>query len=159
MNESNVRRKLADEWGRWAHVCPIENEVGTGIPDLNIGYLGLDFWVEIKYREELPKKIGTPVIRGMLRPQQRVWITHRLKTGAKNIFLFVRVGPELFLNPIYSKEYLDELEGISSQQLYNDAIWYWTIRQKPDWKGALDNMKDYCNNIIAVLSREKLVQA
>lgn len=142
MKESDVRKKLADEWRKHgAHVCPIENEVGTGIPDLNVAYRGVEFWTELKFKENCPVRKNTPAIRGMLRPDQRVWMKKRVQTGAKNVFLFIRIDNELFLTPVRTEVEVDDFETISVDELYERSIWYGIVRQCPNYHQALETMR------------------
>lgn len=148
MHESDVRKKIVDEWSKFAHVSAIENTAGTGMPDVNVSYQGDDFWIEIKYREELPKRDRTPILKGTLRPSQIVWITLRLQSQARNIFFFARVGNELFLYHIKNEEDLKRIETMTGDDFYSMSIWYGVVRQYPDWEGALKLMRDYSKNLI-----------
>lgn len=140
MKESDVRRMLISKWEEFADCTPIENSAGSGIPDLNVSFCHFDFWVEIKYKEELPKRNTTPVVKGLLRPSQKVWMERRLDMGARNIFFFVRIGDEFFLYHVQNKEMMEALEVINGEELYQRSIWYTVVRSKDNWKDALSKM-------------------
>lgn len=146
MRESSVRHMLKERWGKIAHVCPIENSAGTGLSDMNICYKGIDIWMELKLRQECPKKHDTPILKGYMRPQQKIWIMQRLEFEAKNIFLFARIEDEFFLYHISSMDALSAIENMSIDNLYNHSCWYGTLRMSNDeWeeclKVAISNIK------------------
>ena len=144
MNEGNVRQMLREKLGKDCHFCPIENSAGTGIPDVNICYRGCDFWIEIKYREEAPKRKDTVALKGYLRPQQKVWMTLRLDNEAKNIFLFVRIESEFFLYHIKDKTSLEALETMTVGELYEKAVWYGITHStsQDEWRDCLSVMEN-----------------
>lgn len=126
MKESNVRHTIKNKLGKIADVCAIENSAGTGMPDVNISFNSLDYWIELKYREESPKRDTTAALKGFVRPQQKIWIKHRLSKGAGNIYLFARIDNEYFCYHIYDEERLSYLETMTTVELYNESCWYGT---------------------------------
>lgn len=140
MKEANVRHMLIEKFEKQADCCAIENEAGSGIPDLNVCYKGKDFWIEIKYREELPKRISTPALGKALRPSQRIWFKRRIAKEATNLFLFIRIDDELFLVHVFNEEILEAVEEANIHTLQSMTCWHGFVRHKPDWEKALATM-------------------
>jgi hypothetical protein len=141
MKESNVRKMLIDKLSDIASIDSIENTAGTGMPDNNISYLGRDYWVELKYRPEPPKRDKTPILKGFLRASQIVWITNRIEKGSRNIFLFARIEDEFFLYHIKNVEALKDIETLSIDEFYDRCIWYGSVRKVKDWEDFLKAMR------------------
>ena len=143
MKESSVRQTIKEKLSDVAHVCPIENSVGTGIPDVNISYSSFDYWMELKYREDSPKRSHTPVLKGYLRPQQKVWMKHRLLKGSKNIYVFVRIEDEYYCYYVKDVQSLEDLESLSLDELYTRCCWYGKPREskQEDWVDMLKIME------------------
>jgi len=59
-------------------VSRVENTADNGMPDIN-GTCGIDYWIELKVCDNKGKK--RPVEK-LLRPDQIVWHTRRIKQGA-----------------------------------------------------------------------------
>lgn len=53
------------------HAQRIETSTGSGIPDINVCYCGIELWIETK--------VATPTCRVLLRPFQWAWINRRVK--------------------------------------------------------------------------------
>lgn len=142
MKESNVRSMLKEKWSPFADVCPIENSVGAGIPDVNVAYGGNDLWVEIKYRADSPKRDKAPVMKGFLRPQQKIWMRKRLDKGSRNVFLFARIEDEFFCYHISDLDSLAAIETLSLDELYIASCWYGKTRStlESDWEACLKTM-------------------
>lgn len=76
MTEKELWAKLRSAMGSEAHLTRIENAVSFGTPDVNMGWFGRDYWLELK------------VIRNgyaTIKPTQVAWIMRRLST-VKNIY-------------------------------------------------------------------------
>ena len=144
MKESSVRTTIKTKLSEWADVSPIENSAGTGMPDVNVSFNGKDYWLELKYREEAPKRTATAVLKGYLRPQQKVWMKKRLSKGSRNIYLFARVEDEYFLIHIDKEEVIENLDSWSLDQLYTHSGWYGKPRQSKDsdWLDMLKIMEN-----------------
>ena len=113
------------------------------MPDSNVSYNGLDYWLELKYREDSPKRSQTAILKGYLRPQQRIWMRQRLLKGAKNIYVFARVEDEYYCYYVKDLQSLEDLESLSLDQLYTHSCWYGKPREsgKEDWVDMLKIME------------------
>jgi hypothetical protein len=81
---ASVRANLPDDR---TQLCRIENEVGTGISDVNACRDGQERWIELK------------LVKGdriYFRCSQRSWITRRTQVGGK-VFVLARDGDVLLL--------------------------------------------------------------
>lgn len=76
--------------GHTVHLCRIENEAGSGNPDVEGCINGDQLWIELK-SEERPKRASTP-IRPKLRPSQDIWHTERFRAGCRVHWVLLRVG-------------------------------------------------------------------
>jgi hypothetical protein len=65
-----------------AHVQRIETSTGSGVPDMNICWYGIEFWAE--------SKVETPGGNILLRPFQWAWMKKRQNAGGKVILLAER---------------------------------------------------------------------
>lgn len=65
-----------------AHVQRIETTTGSGVPDLNVCWYGIEFWAE--------SKVETPGGNILLRPFQWAWMKKRQNAGGKVILLAER---------------------------------------------------------------------
>jgi hypothetical protein len=70
----------------------IENPVHPGTPDLNY----VEGFVELKIVEKWPERATTILRLPHFTPQQRVWLTRRVRAGGR-AFLLLRVGSEWLL--------------------------------------------------------------
>ncbi len=70
--ESKLWHALKDKIPTQAHVQRIENTIERGTPDLNIFYMGKDYWIELKIEEN--SKL-------YLRKEQAVWAARRHMSG------------------------------------------------------------------------------
>jgi len=89
-------------WDRMRHAIKdqlyyerIENMVGTGRPDIDIGHAGIFFPVELKAVAAYPARPTTPVLgaRGLSQKQKNWWLRWRSFGGEG----FILVGVELDL--------------------------------------------------------------
>ena len=65
------------------HNIRVENPANPGTPDINDCINGVEFWVETKRVKEMPKKPGTPVFTGVMRPEQKLWLKMRSEVGGR----------------------------------------------------------------------------
>lgn len=87
--EAQLYRWLLDEVLVGAHSQRIENTAGSGVPDINCCWRGVELWIECKMHDAL------------LRPFQWAWINRRVAAGGR---VFVLVERETcFL--LYCKEF------------------------------------------------------
>ena len=98
--EANLWRwlsKARNELGSDLHMWRVENDVGSGMPDVEGVHLGRHFFVELKTCDR-PKRAATPV-RWSVQPSQPLWCKQNMKAGG-NPWLLVQVGPERLLMPM-----------------------------------------------------------
>ncbi len=81
-----------------ADLSRVENMVEAGMPDVNFCLgIGVEGWIELKHRGEMPDREGTPVFSNCgLRDAQIVWIHKRVKRGGR-VFIYAQVDDMLFL--------------------------------------------------------------
>ena len=86
MNEHDLYRKIAEQFPK-GHVQRIETSTGSGVPDINICYLGMEAWVEAKM-----------VIPGgvILRKEQFAWGMRRAQAGGMAAVLAAEEAGDLF---------------------------------------------------------------
>jgi hypothetical protein len=82
LNMSKTAKTLSTEADIWknikgatdslVHWTRVEARVGAGVPDINGGYAGLEFWVELKVCRTVRYATG-----GLWRPAQVAWQTKR----------------------------------------------------------------------------------
>lgn len=98
MRESEFTAKLMKIFiDAKAHAQRIETTTGSGIPDINVHYKTLEFWVEAKV---LDGKHGP-----LLRPYQMAWITRRHK--ANGIVYIMALDPKLMNVHIWRSSKMD----------------------------------------------------
>lgn len=78
--------------GHAVHLCRIENDAGSGNPDVEGCINGDQLWIELK-SEERPKRSSTP-IRPKLRPSQDIWHTKRYRAGCRVHWVLLQVGED-----------------------------------------------------------------
>lgn len=102
--------------GHKVHLCRIENEAGSGNPDVEGCINGDQLWIELK-SEERPKRASTP-IRPKLRPSQDIWHTERYRAGCRVHWVLLRVGEDretsLYLIP---GRFYAQLKAITETEL------------------------------------------
>lgn len=72
------------------HIQRLEDKLTGGIPDTNVCFDGIDFWLEGKYVDKLPKRDST-LVRVDLRADQALWHENRQLAGGKT-FVWIRVN-------------------------------------------------------------------
>jgi hypothetical protein len=96
MNEQGVwntlKRGMATSG--W-HATRVESSSGNGYPDLSVGLPRVSGFIELKYREEWPKRQSTKV-KLELRPEQKLWFRERGNLSG-NVWAFVRISDHFFL--------------------------------------------------------------
>lgn len=65
----------------------VENPAEPGTPDVNY----VEGWIELKFKEEWPKRPSTPLRVPHFTAQQRVWLVRRVLSGGK-AFVLLKVG-------------------------------------------------------------------
>lgn len=126
MKEADVRHWLKDHLKPYGHIEAVENSVASGPPDTNGCIDGQEFWIEIKYREEWPKRDTTFPLKDVLRPAQRIWFMKRIEAGAKNTFIFARIDSDLLLWP---GSLWSSIEQMTTDQLTMSSIWWQKLRK------------------------------
>ena len=77
----------------------VENGVTEGMPDVNGTVLGIDLWVELKNRSEVPRRESTRVLGNLgLNIDQINWHLRHARAGGRS-FILVGLGKELYLAP------------------------------------------------------------
>lgn len=61
----------------------VENPVWPGTPDVNY----IHGWIELKFAEKWPVRPTTPLRLDHFTPQQRVWLTRRVRSGGLALLL------------------------------------------------------------------------
>jgi len=109
------RMKRAFPQADWQRV---ENRVGSGAPDVNVCYKGVEMWVENKEgRLNLDGRV-----RAKIRPAQRAWATRRMNAGGQ-VRMALLVRKDLYiLQGIWLKDFRWEKEGVPLQQIAEAAI-------------------------------------
>ncbi len=82
--------KNLEACGYKLHACRIENDAGTGNPDVEECIDGVQIWLELK-SEMRPKRPATP-IRPKCRESQSIWHRKRSEAGCKHNFVLIQVG-------------------------------------------------------------------
>lgn len=108
--------KAAAELGGSVHIVRIENMVEAGVFDANLCFKGHDFWLEGKYINRLPSRLGTLIKVGMSE-EQRVFALRRLMAGGYG-YLWAKVGETRrhgdavwYLFPMNDTGFIDRLRG------------------------------------------------
>lgn len=68
----------------------IENEAGSGHPDVEGVIDGEQIWIELKSCDR-PKRPSTP-IRPKVRPSQDIWLQERVRAGFRKAWVLIQVG-------------------------------------------------------------------
>ena len=138
--ETRLWARMREGVKPFAFVQRIENAVGEGVTDviLHSRNTGECFFVELKYRSELPAMVTTPVFKGEygLRPAQVAWIYGRAIAGAQ-IWVLGQCGEHLIL--IHGR-YARNLDTMTFSDLMTLASWDGSAR-KTDWVSMLTNMQ------------------
>jgi hypothetical protein len=126
----------ASLWQRVRQACSfyhcdltrIENTVEKGTPDVNGCYAGVDFWVELKYRERFPVRDTTPVTLSRYTNEQRAWLRNRGMCGGK-AWLLVQVGDTYYLfNWLYAQRCHEV--GSKAFKRRADFVWHKSLNGK-----------------------------
>lgn len=100
------------------HDIRVENPACPGTPDINACISGVEFWAETKRVPALPKLASTPVFRGVMRADQKLWLHERSESGGRcYIVAFVEAEELTYVIP---GKYAYEFESMTKTQL--DAI-------------------------------------
>ncbi len=94
------------------HIQRFEDKLTGGIPDTNVCWNGLDFWMEGKFLKVLPKRSAT-LIKVDLRANQTLWLETRKRAGGK-VFVWVRVADYGWM--LFSDRFRDLKEGIPLEE-------------------------------------------
>lgn len=104
---------------------PVENRVGSGMPDLNY----IHGWIELKYMRHWPKGADVNPVRfthPLLVPQ-RVWINRRLRCGGR-VHVLVKVSHDwLLFTGAWAAEHL---ERVNRLQMFEAAVFHSAIGLK-----------------------------
>ena len=138
-----IRKGINDK----CHLSRIENVAGAGMPDLNIGYKGKDFWVELKHvdHKRFPVSVDW-------RAQQIAFTMKRNWRGGK-VFLFIRFHDlsgqtkksSVFLFPttkLIHKAIANDhkLKFDDPLEVMNESIFHSKPNQKPNWDHLLETL-------------------
>lgn len=135
MSEANlwqlVKRNLS---GPGHHLQRIEDAYQEAIPDLEYCILGASGWIELKFKNEGPKRESTVLRVDHYTPEQRLWHRNRAACGGR-VWVFIRVAEEFFLfRGAHAAKHL----GIdwTLQDCRDRAIGHW--RGRVDWNELRD---------------------
>lgn len=103
------------------HVTRIENAAGNGMPDVNVGFNGRDYWIELK----IAKSRDTVLIR----KEQRVWMMYHLKFGCKVAVLAKH--REVYY--VYDRPDITEFYDERFQKIVSEPMKFVTIQQAVNW--------------------------
>lgn len=96
----------------------VENPAMPGTPDVNY----IEGWVELKQEDEWPKRESTPLRVPHFTPQQRVWLTRRVKSGGR-AFMLIKVNRDWLL---FRGDVAAKIVGHATrQQLIQLALRHW----------------------------------
>lgn len=122
MSESSawttVRGHLVSLPGR-VHIQRFEDKLSGGIPDTNVCWDGVEFWLEAKYVKDLPKRATTKV-KVDLRPDQALWLETRQRAGGF-CFVWVRVRDEGWL--LFDSRFRALQDGIALGDWVNEPVY------------------------------------
>jgi hypothetical protein len=116
----------------------VENFVGVGTADVNWCGEMMEGWIELKYREDVPKRSSTPVFKdGGLRPEQVIWLDRRAKLGGR-VFILAQIGVGLVLvHGVYASRF----NNMTLAELGRIARWK-HAGQLPDWVELYKSLRD-----------------
>lgn len=108
----------------------VENMVEDGTPDVNYCCEhGREGWIELKYRQAIPKRAGTSVFRFKgLRDSQIDWIMRRVPYGGR-VWILAQVGDHLLL---VRGEYAEQFNEMTLAELMSASAWRHRGKS-PDW--------------------------
>lgn len=98
MSEVSMRHTMKAHFAmKGAHWQRIEDTLSVGVPDINVCWEGIEFWIEAKFMEvdSLPKRESTPVRIG-LSAEQCLWLRDRKIAGGRVLVVF-KCGRDWFV--------------------------------------------------------------
>lgn len=111
----------------------IENSVGSGWPDANGCFEGIEFWIEVKEPEE-PKRASTPLFGSShkLGLEQRNWIKRQLNAGGL-VYIYIDTGKNRML---ISGALADVFNKMTLSEFIKTAVWHASvpIRNAEKWE-------------------------
>jgi hypothetical protein len=139
MSESDlwkaVKKGLEDAADLHIDLMRLENLVGEGMADVNGCRKGAEFWLELKHRDELPKRECTAVFPdGIgLRDSQVIWLYKRAKHGGR-CYVLGKAGKEIFL--VHGR-HCRVFNSLGYLELVEKCEWHYCGRGRVDWVGLL----------------------
>jgi hypothetical protein len=115
--ESDMRQRVIKAL-RSLDAVSIENCVGNGTPDVN--YIG--GWLELKSRDEWPKRASTPVRIEHFTPDQRVWLRRRRHRGGDVRMLLKVANDWLLIDGVDAAKHVGEA---TKEELFSIAEKVW----------------------------------
>lgn len=100
-NESTFKTELVKRLrAEGAHVTPIENMIGNGVPDLHVYHRHLDLWIETKGPASLRKD------KVILRKSQYAWLMQRGYNGGDTYIAWQDRNKTLYFASAYLRHFL-----------------------------------------------------
>ena len=96
----------------------VDNPRKPGTPDVNY----IEGWVELKYKEDWPKRAGTLVKFPKFYPQQRVWLVKRSLAGGKCFVLLQVKFMYLLYEGGYAAQHFDKM---TKDEMIKNAVKVW----------------------------------
>lgn len=96
----------------------VDNPRKPGTPDVNF----IEGWVELKYKEDWPKRAGTLVKFPKFYPQQRVWLVKRSLAGGKCFVLLQVKFMYLLYEGGYAAQHFDKM---TKDEMIKNAAKVW----------------------------------
>ena len=123
--ETRFSRRLRKKFPQ-GHDIRIENPACPGTPDINGCVQGVEFWAETKQVKSLPKRAETPVFNGVMRPDQKIWLHKRSKSGGRCfIVAYVEAEDLIYVVPgklAFEFEAMNKLQ-LDEVNLPVEALW------------------------------------
>jgi hypothetical protein len=117
MNEKDLQKRVIHAIRKLDPV-PVDNPRKPGTPDVNY----IEGWVELKYKDEWPKRAATLVKFPKFYPQQRVWLVKRSLAGGKCFILLQVDNMYLLYEGGYAAQHFDKM---TKDEMIKNAVKVW----------------------------------
>lgn len=115
---TTLRSHLKAMEGR-VHIQRFEDKLTGGIPDTNVCWNGIEFWLEGKFVRNLPLRASTLVKVG-LRADQKLWLETRQRAGGK-AFVWVRIADHGWL--LFENRFQALKDGIRLTDFIDEPVY------------------------------------